>query len=95
MRHNPAAGAVVIMAHEPSRKNPRHSGRLAGRVRSANRIPAILPWSAPNITGQSLRAKFHFPGGPMEAVGPKQRPRQFSVRKLSKTAWISQVRLSP
>jgi hypothetical protein len=46
----------------PGDKNPRNSGRLAGRGRSANRIPAVLPWSAPNITGQSLRAKFRFPG---------------------------------
>ena len=29
------------------------SGRLASRRASANRIPAVLPWSAPNFTGQS------------------------------------------
>lgn len=57
----------------PGNKNYRNSGRLASRSASANRIPVVLPWSAPNITGQSLPEKFRFPGCTMEAVGPKQR----------------------
>jgi hypothetical protein len=57
--------------------------------------PAVLPRSAPNITGQSLPAKFLFPGlhdgsGWTETAGT-----QHSVSKLSKTAWISRVRLEP
>jgi hypothetical protein len=57
----------------PGEKNPRNSGRLASRGRSANRIPVVLPHSAPEFARQSLPAKFRFPGCTMEALGPKQR----------------------
>jgi hypothetical protein len=67
------------IAHHPVRanrlgflgdKNSRNSGRLASRGRSANRIPAVLPRSAPEFPGQSLPAKFGFPSWTMEATGP-------------------------
>jgi hypothetical protein len=43
-----------------------------------------LPRSAPEFARQSLPAKFGFPIWTMEAAGPKQRPPQYSVRKLLK-----------
>jgi hypothetical protein len=57
----------------PDEKNARNPGRLARRIRSANRIPAVLPHSAPQFACQSLPTKFGFPGCTMEALGSKQR----------------------
>src|SRR5271165_7146898 len=54
-------------------RNPRNSGGLVRRSWSANRIPTVLPHSAPEFARQSQPAKFRFPDHEMERPEPRVR----------------------
>ena len=54
-------------------RNPRNSAGLVRRSVVANRIPTVLPHSAPEITRQSQPAKFRFPDHEMERPEPRVR----------------------
>src|SRR5271166_2034407 len=58
-------------------------------MRSANRIPAVLPRSAPEIPRRSQPAKFGFPDDEMERLKPRRHVREIERLGTICSEWIA------